>query len=59
MLKKDYDIYSRVYRNTAYYPLQKGLTISELQAFVMEIIEDYSETICLLWKLEIIAMDLN
>lgn len=37
--EKDYEMYSRVYRNASFYPLQKTLSIGELSMIIKDIIE--------------------
>lgn len=36
--EKDYEVYSKVYRNVAFYPLQKTLHIGDISALIKEII---------------------
>lgn len=37
--EKDYEVYSKVYRNVAFYPAQKTLCIGDLSAYIKGIIE--------------------
>ena len=38
--EEDYEMYSRVYQNAAFYPLQKTLTVGELSPIITEIISE-------------------
>lgn len=40
--EKDYEMYSRVYRNVAFFPAQKKLLIGDLSAAIKGIISEYS-----------------
>lgn len=38
--EKDYEVYSKVYRNVAFYPMQKTLHIGDISALIKEIISE-------------------
>ena len=41
--EKDYEMYSRVYRNVAYFPAQKSLNISDVTAAIKGIIKEFDD----------------